>query len=195
MGRKIDIQEKKLVGELIKNPRISDNQISKNTGIPLKTVNRKRKKLEKDNLISYMTYLDTSDNGTSDFKSRQMYVITFNHGITRSLFLEKIKYAHVPNEYLIKKHVLESQLGETDGKLCLMIILESRLDSDILEIFNAEIIPFLHSHLGHYCIKDVQTINLTYMGITLHNYTLNKENISLFGQLNKDTVYVADNIK
>jgi DNA-binding Lrp family transcriptional regulator len=195
MSRKIDLQEKKLIRELVLNPRISDNQISKNTGIPLKTVNRKRKKLEKDNLISYMTYLDTSDNGTSDFKSRQMYIITFSHGITRSLFLDKIRYANSPNDYLIKKHVLESQLGETDGKLCLIIILESRLDTDILEIFNAEIIPFLHSHLGHHSIKDVQTINLTYMGITLHNYTLNKENISLFGQLNKDTVYVADNIK
>ena len=44
--RGLDDQEKLIVRELIKDPRISDNQISTNTNIPLKSVNRKRKRME-----------------------------------------------------------------------------------------------------------------------------------------------------
>jgi len=54
---KLDDKEVLIVKELIKNPRSSDNGISKITKIPVKTVNRKRKGLESRNLISYYTYL------------------------------------------------------------------------------------------------------------------------------------------
>ena len=40
---KLDEKEQKIVKELIKNPRISDTQIAKNTNIPVMTINRKRK--------------------------------------------------------------------------------------------------------------------------------------------------------
>ena len=43
--RDLDKKEKLIIKELVKNPRISDNQIAKNTGLAVKSVNRKRKKL------------------------------------------------------------------------------------------------------------------------------------------------------
>ena len=53
MKIKLDEQEQKIIKELIRDPRISDNQIGRNTKIPVKTVNRKRKNLEQRNIISY----------------------------------------------------------------------------------------------------------------------------------------------
>lgn len=47
MVRRIDVQEKEIIRQLIMDARLSDNQITKNSGIPLKTVNRKRKSLRK----------------------------------------------------------------------------------------------------------------------------------------------------
>ena len=49
------MQERRIIRNLIKNPRISDNKISKITGIPTITVNRKRKKLEAEGLLHYHT--------------------------------------------------------------------------------------------------------------------------------------------
>lgn len=42
-GRTIDEQEKLIIKALIRNPRSSDNQISKTTKVPVRTVYRKRK--------------------------------------------------------------------------------------------------------------------------------------------------------
>ena len=57
--RKFDKQEEMIIKELIRNSRISDNQIAKNTRIPVTTVNRKRKLLEEEGFIHY--YADVSD--------------------------------------------------------------------------------------------------------------------------------------
>ena len=42
-GRTIDEQEKLIIKALIRNPRSSDNQISKTTKVPVRTVYRKEK--------------------------------------------------------------------------------------------------------------------------------------------------------
>ena len=55
MLRKLDNQEIKIVKALIRNPRISDNQIGLRTGVPIRTVNRKRKKMEEKGLLKYYT--------------------------------------------------------------------------------------------------------------------------------------------
>ena len=78
MQEQLDGKEKEILKELIKNPRISDNQISKNTKIPVKTVNRKRKLLEKRSLIHYMVHLDNSRSGTGVFSTKHMYIIQFH---------------------------------------------------------------------------------------------------------------------
>ena len=45
--RQLDEQEKSIVKALIRDPRLSDNQISKVTKVPVMSVNRKRKKLDR----------------------------------------------------------------------------------------------------------------------------------------------------
>ena len=61
--RDLDKQERLIIRELIKNHRISDNKIGKNTGIPVMSVNRKRKSMEKEGLLTYYTSLKKHSDG------------------------------------------------------------------------------------------------------------------------------------
>ena len=87
----IDEQEAKIISELVKNPRVSDNQISKNTKIPVMTANRKRKKLEEKGLIRYFTTINTDDDGAEGLLAKELYIIKFKIGLTQKEFLSKIK--------------------------------------------------------------------------------------------------------
>ena len=49
----LDEQEQLIIKALIKDPRMSDNNIGKLTKVPIRTVSRKRKKLEQENKIEY----------------------------------------------------------------------------------------------------------------------------------------------
>lgn len=186
--RKLDNQEKGIVKELILNPRISDNKITKNTQIPLKTVNRKRKKLEEEGLLKYFCSLNTSNSGTGEFTSRQMITITFKEGITRSKFIEKIS-PHFLKPIKIK-HIYESHLGESSGNLVWVLTLESRLESDIIEILNAELIPELKWLLGENSIKETNTIRLHKQIGLLHNY-LPEFNMKK-GKLESKEIFITD---
>lgn len=170
--REIDSQERLIINQLIRNARISDNQITKNTNIPLKTVNRKRKKLEQEGLLHYFTYLDSGTTGTADFTSRQMYILTFRQGITRQFFIQRDFTYDMP--YYVRKHILESHLAEKDGKLALVLIIESRKDEDILEVFNAEIHKMAEQYMGPGSIQAVESMRLTEMLLLLHNYMPSK---------------------
>ena len=86
-----DEYDKKIIKELIVNPRLSDNKISIITKIPVKTVNRKRKNLEKKEIISYLTAVNFRETGTGDFGARIMYIIEFKYGIFRKQFLDAYK--------------------------------------------------------------------------------------------------------
>ena len=90
-NKELSESEKKIVRELVKNPRISDNQLSKNTQIPVMTVNRKRKSLERDGYLRYFTSLDTGEHGTGKYKAKQMYIIKFKIGITRQDFIDVVE--------------------------------------------------------------------------------------------------------
>jgi DNA-binding Lrp family transcriptional regulator len=192
MRRELDKQEHGIVKELIANPRISDNQIGKNANIPIKTVNRKRKKLEQEGLLQYYTYLDTSIHGTKNFGSRKMYIISFNEGITRTSFFERFPLNSIRNN-LGRKHIFESHLGEKNGRLVFIIILESRQESDILEIFNAEIMPVISQSFGDNAIKEISVIPLTHMLTILHNYVPKRNATqSSDAYTDKETLFVAD---
>ncbi|MBU1704720.1 MAG: winged helix-turn-helix domain-containing protein, partial [Nanoarchaeota archaeon] len=102
--------------ELIKNPRISDNQISKNTKVPVMTVNRKRKQLEEERLLHYFTSFDTGEFGTGTFKAKQLYIIKFKTGITRSQFIEKVE-KDKRFQAFNASYISLSYLGEKDGRL------------------------------------------------------------------------------
>src|SRR3989338_5073075 len=103
----LDKQEKLIVRELIRDPRISDNQIAHITQVPLKTVNRKRKSLEDGNILAYYTYLDTTMHGTGAFSARHLYLISLKSGITRQRALT-IMQQDTPFLFSLSKHILLS---------------------------------------------------------------------------------------
>jgi len=185
----LDEQETKIVRELIKNPRASDNQIGKNTGVPIMTVNRKRKKLEEQGLLSYFTYLDTSRYGTKALPARQLYVIKFKIGITKKQFMDVVLSSpEARTEFTT--HIFESFLGEKDGQLMWSAILEGGEGREIVEFFNGRLVPFFEKHFGEDCIIENFAYRLTSHIRLLHNYmpTENMRN----GMIKKD--WVDENI-
>lgn len=168
----LDDKEKAIIGELVKDPRASDNKISKLTNIPLKTVTRRRKYLEEKNLLYYFTYLDNFS-GTNVFTSRQQYIITFKHGITREIFIKRFgeNFDLLSSSSVIQKHVLESHLGEQNGCIVLVMIIESFSKDDLVEIFNAEIIKIINDAFGQNSVLRTEVIDLTIELNLLHNYS------------------------
>jgi len=173
----LDENERKIVRELIKNSRISDNKIAKNTNIPVMSVNRKRKKLEKQNLLRYFSSLDTGEFGTGTFKAKQLYVITFKTGITRGEYIEKLE-KDKRNQRFNANYISLSYLGEKDGRLALIIILDAETDSTLVDEFQGKIIPNLKEKLGNDCIREIITTKISNTLRRHHNYlpSINMEN-------------------
>lgn len=167
--RGLDEQEKLIVKELIKDPRISDNQISQNTSIPLKSVNRKRKRLEFEGLINYYTSLDSSEKGTGAFSGRHMYIVKLNHGISRKEVLDFLKLESSKNRHKMK-HVHSTFVGRSGANLVLMKLIESRLSSDIIEIYNCDIVPELKNRFGEDAIVSTDVIHIDEVFRLFHNY-------------------------
>src|SRR3989338_5980555 len=86
--RNLDMHEIAIIRELIRNARISDNQIGKNTKIPVMTVNRKRKKMEAEGLLRYYTSIDKGEFGLRTFDAKQLYIIKLKIGITQNEYLK-----------------------------------------------------------------------------------------------------------
>ena len=167
--KKFDIQEEKILKELIKNPRISDNQIAKNTKIPVTTVNRKRKHLEEQGFIHY--YVDVSDESVErgQFHARQLYVIKFKEGITRQKYLNEIEKSENFRKVNPRYHA-ESFLGEKDGHFAIILIVEANSADELVEIFNGDIIPSIKKRHGKDCVSDIITAKVTFPFRIHHNY-------------------------
>src|SRR4051794_39106982 len=71
--RELDEHERLIVRHLIRDPRESDNAIGEITGVNVRTVGRKRQKLEQAGILSYFTHLDLSARGTGQFNARHLY--------------------------------------------------------------------------------------------------------------------------
>jgi len=166
--RILDEQEKLVVKELIRDPRISDNQISINTKVPLKTVNRKRKLLEKENLLFYFAYLNNWKDGTASFNARGTYILVFKEGITKKHFLDTV--FKTQSQFSFHKHILNSYLGESNGGLALILVIESRENEDLLDIFNTGVVSNIKRLFGENAIKETFTFNTTNLLNILHNY-------------------------
>ncbi len=164
----LDEYEKSILKELVINPRLSDNKISQLTKIPVKTVNRKRKGLEKRGIVRYIAAVNNGPEGTDDFGATVMYIIKFRYGVYRKQFLDA--YQNVPLTDKEIKHISFKWLGENDGHLLLILFIESRKFSDILEIYNVEIISKLIKILGPNLIEDTTAIPITSMLSFFHNY-------------------------
>jgi len=167
--RKLEENEKKIVRELIKNARISDNQIAKNTGIPVMTVNRKRKRLEEEKLLRYYTSIDKGEFGLDIFGAKQLYIIKLKAGITRKEYLEKLEL-NAQWKVFSSNHISLSYIGEKDGHLAIILILDAKDEKDLVEEFNGKVVKSIKEKLGENCIKKIITVPLSKMIRVHHNY-------------------------
>ena len=167
--RTFDDQERAILKALIRDPRQSDNYISKITGVPTPTVRRKRKRLEEEGLLSYFTAIELQESGTGTFGARHLYIIKFRIGITVKQIVEEIKSE--PNvRSVFTDLIYESHIAEMDGRVALVMIIEGKNDADIIENVQGKIIPSLRKNHGPESIEEISTLRLLSPIRLFHNY-------------------------
>ncbi len=169
--RDLDDAEQKILKEIIRDPRISDNRISKITKIPVKTVNRKRKILEKEGILYYFASVNNLESGTGIFGASHLYIVHFKNGITKKQISDFLEKQEVTPHNL--KHINTCLLGESNGNAVLVLQIESRREEDIVEIFNADITNELKKGFGD-CVKKVDVVRINNTIKLHHNYLLTK---------------------
>ncbi len=186
----------KIIKELIRDPRQSDNQIAKKTGIPTMTVNRKRKELEEKKIINYFASVNLDSEELKANYARQLYVIRFKEGLTREMFLEQFKKEKL-RAVINKGYVLESYIGESAGLLALVLILEAKSQKELVDLFNGKIIPDLKKSYGQHSIVKITTTRLNDPICIFRNYypELNIEKGHIKKSWPDSMIYVADNDK
>ena len=167
--RKIDEQERRIIRALIRNPRNSDNKISALTNVPVRTVSRKRARLEHEDILSYYTAVEMQSNGTARFNTQHMIIIKFELGITRSQIVQEI--CNEPNvANVFSELIRDSYIAETDGHIALVMVVEGESDSDVAESLQGKIIPSLKKNHGESSIVELRTIRLLGSIRREHNY-------------------------
>ncbi|MBI2195041.1 MAG: hypothetical protein HYU36_23920 [Planctomycetes bacterium] len=191
-SRQLDEQEKLISRCLIRDPRMSDTRLAKETGIPMKTAKRKRIRLEQENLLSYFAYLDLQSTGAGLFNARHLYQIKFKLGVTRKQILDEIRQE--PNvKTIFTELIYESHLAEIDGHIALVLLVEGQTDAEIVENVQSKIIPSLMKNHGQDSIMDISSIRLLMPIRIMHNYLpcLNMQNGRLREDAGRDTIFVG----
>lgn len=182
-ARELDEQEQKIVRALIRDPRESDNAIGELTGVNVRTVSRKRQRLEEAGILSYHTHLDLSSEGTGQFTTRHLYIIKFRIGITYTQLLEDIQREPFVRS-IFNEVIFESHIAEIDGKLAMLLFIDGASEKEIVETAQGQLIPSLLRNHGEDSIEEVRTIRVLAPIRVLRNYlpAVNMES----GYLKKD---------
>lgn len=167
--REIDDQERAIIRQLIRDPRESDNQIGELTGVNVRTVSRKRQRLEQDGILSYFTHLDLSAQGSGQFTTRHLYIIKFRIGITYLQVIRDIR--EEPNvRSIFTELIFESHLAEVDGKLALLLFIDGESDTNIVQTVQDKLVPNLLRNHGENSIEEVSTMRVLLPIRHMHNY-------------------------
>ncbi len=159
----LDRQEKLIIKALIKDPRMSDNSIGKLTKVPIRTVSRKRKRLEERGQISYYTSLDDKS------KTKHMYLIQFKIGVTKKKLMNEMK-EEPKVKSLFTDMIFQSSFAEIDGHTTILMIIEGESDNIISENFNGKILPLMQKEHGKESILNITTIRINDPIRIFHNY-------------------------
>lgn len=169
--RYLDDQERLIVRQLIRDPRESDNGIGETTGVNVRTVGRKRQRLEQAGILSYFTHLDLSASGTGEYNSRHLYIIKFRIGITYSQVLEDIKREPFVRS-IFTEVIFESHIAEIDGKIAMLLFIDGASDLDIVETVQQKLIPSLENNHGPGSVEEVSTVRILAPVRAMRNYIL-----------------------
>ena len=165
----LDEQERLIVRHLIRDPRESDNGIGEATGVNVRTVGRKRQRLEQAGVLSYYTHLDLSSRGTGQFGARHLYIIKFRIGITYKQVLEDIQREPFVRS-IFTEIIFESHIAEIDGKLAMLLFIDGANETDIVQTVQEQLIPSLLRNHGENSIEHVNTIRVLAPVRTVRNY-------------------------
>jgi DNA-binding Lrp family transcriptional regulator len=169
--RQLDEQERLIVRALVRDPRESDNGIGETTGVNVRTVGRKRHRLEQAGILSYFTHLDLSARGTGQFNARHLYVIKFRIGVTDRQLLEDIqKEPFVRSSFT--EIIFESHIAEIDGKLAMLLFIDGVDETDLVQTVHEKLIPSLLRNHGENSIEEINTMRVLAPVRQMRNYVL-----------------------
>jgi DNA-binding Lrp family transcriptional regulator len=166
--RTLDEQEKAIVRHLIRDPRESDNKVGELTGVNVRTVSRKRQRLEQEGILSYYADVDLSANGARQFNARHLYIIKFRVGITFKQLIDEIRGE--PTKTVFTESVYESHVAEIDGKVALLLFVDGDSDVDIVHRAHEELLPNLLQNHGVDSIEEISTIRMLLPVRVMRNY-------------------------
>ena len=169
--RELDEQERLIVRQLVRDPRESDNGIGEVTRVNVRTVGRKRHRLEQAGILSYFTLVDLSPTGTGQFNTRHLYVIKFRIGITYKQLLDDIQREPFVRS-IFTEIIFESHIAEIDGKLAMLLFIDGASDTDIVQTVQERLIPSLLRNHGENSIEEVNTMRILAPVRTMRNYVL-----------------------
>ncbi|MBI2190805.1 MAG: winged helix-turn-helix transcriptional regulator [Planctomycetes bacterium] len=165
----LDTQCRKILKALIRNPRYSDNKVARLTGVPVRTVSRKRAWMQREGILAYYSALNLQSAGIGRFNTQQMIMIKFKLGVTRSQLLEEIRSE--PNVVNVFSELIrESYIAEVEGHVALVMVMEGESDSDVAENLQGQIVPSLRKNHGEDSIVDLWSIRLLDSIRREHNY-------------------------
>src|SRR3954471_22390675 len=125
--KSLDDQERLIVRQLIRDPRESDNAVGEETGVNVRTVGRKRQRLEQAGILSYFTHIDLAASGTGEYNSRHLYIIKFRIGVSYTQVLEDIKREPFVRS-VFTEVIFESHIAEIDGKIAMLLFIDGASD-------------------------------------------------------------------
>ena len=167
--KELDEQERLIVRHLIRDPRESDNGIGEATGVNVRTVGRKRQRLEQAGILSYFTHLDLSARSTGQFGARHLYIIKFRIGVTYKQLLEDIQREPFVRS-IFTEIIFESHIAEIDGKLAMLLFIDGADETNIVQTVQEQLIPSLLRNHGENSIEAVNTIRVLAPVRTMRNY-------------------------
>lgn len=165
----LDEQEKQIVRHLIRDPRESDNAIGELADLNVRTVARKRQRMEEEGLLSYHTHLNLGGDGAGQFTARHLYILKFRIGITLSQVREDIRREPFVRS-VFTEILFESHIAEIDGRIALLLFIDGTSDADIVETVQERLIPSLQRNHGADSIEEISTIRLLAPVRMLRNY-------------------------
>ena len=166
-----DDQERLIVRQLIRDPRESDNGIGESTGVNVRTVGRKRQRMEQAGILSYYTNLDLTQAGTGQFTTRHLYIIKFRIGISYKQLLDDIQREPSVRS-IFTEIIFESHISEIDGKLAMLLFIDGASETDIVQTVQEQLIPSLLRNHGENSIEEISTVRILSPVRVMRNYVL-----------------------